>query len=544
MRLASELEQRVHDLTVLHAIGRSMTQVMPLDELLTRIVDAALQLTQAEEAFLLLYEPSAQRLAVRAAKTAGDERAQVLRLPVQESIAGDVLRTGRPLRLTRQQAEHPAKLKTGYLVRALLLAPLLLQGRPLGVLGVDNVAEATPFTEAHERLLVALGDYAAIALENTRLFEARERSEARYRDLFTNANDVLFVLDKHQTVVEINNAGPQLLGYTAEMMVGQPLQRLLHETQWPYVQAQLQRVFTDQAQIPPFELELRKCDDSHVRMEVAVRVIYDGDDQRLLCSARNLTERLALQAQAVHAEKLVALEHTVAGVAHELNNPLASIVGYSQLMLRDSSLPPDAHHDVERILDQAKQAGSIVQGLLTFGRGVTGSRTAINITSLIESTLELPAAYMPPSINIVRVLAPNLPTVQADPYQMQQVLLNLISNARRATQLAGGTLTIRSKLVDDLAQLRPQPPTSPLPPQMQGPAVVVEIADTGVGIPSHQLSRIFDPFWTTKIAGAGVGLGLSVCHGIIIQHGGYIWATSTVDRGTTFTIALPPRKRT
>jgi signal transduction histidine kinase len=150
---------------------------------------------------------------------------------------------------------------------------------------------------------------------------------------------------------------------------------------------------------------------------------------------------------------------------------------------------------------------------------------------------------MPPSVNLIRVLAPNLPTVYVDPYQLQQVLLNLLSNARRATQLAGGTVTVRSTLVDDLAQVRPQLPTSPLPPQMQGPAVVVEVEDTGVGIPIHQLSRIFDPFWTTKDMGDGAGLGLAVCHGVIVQHEGYIWATSTVDRGTTFSIALPPRRR-
>lgn len=539
--LAEGLRQRVQELTVLHAVGRSITTVKDLDELLKQIIEAAIHLSQAEEGFLLLSDGN--QLTVRAAKNVGDDRVQVLQLPVKDSLAGQVMRTRQPIRLSRPHTAQQVKLKTGYLVRSLLLVPLIAQTQTLGVLGVDNVVASSAFSDTHERLLSALADYAAIALENTRLLQTSQRSETRYRELFTNAHDVFIVLDQDLRITEINAAGPQMLDYPQELIVGQLLGSFTVPERWSSIEAHLRLCAQSQAPTVPFELTLCKRNGGRIKVEMTVRIMPDIDGQpALFCSLRDLTERLMLQAQMAHADKLAALEHVVAGVAHELNNPLTSIIGYSQLLLRDASLSPQSREDIERMFEQGQQASRIVQGMLMFSRSSQLSRATVDMNALIDMTLEQHLADdWRANITIVRELMRDVPSILADPGQLQQVLLHLINNARRAMEHSGGVLTIRSYAVEDIARLAFDDPTSPLPANMQGPAVMIEIKDTGVGIAAHELRSIFDPFWTTKETGQGPGLGLSASHGTIAQHRGHIWASSVLGRGTTVYLALPPK---
>lgn len=545
--LAVGLRQRVQELTILNAIGRSLLTVSTIDTLLTEIVESAIKLTHADEAFLLLRDRQSDQLRVRASRTVDDDRTQLLHMPVRASIVGQVLATQRPLRLTRPDTAHPVKLRTGYLVRSLLLVPLLGRAQPLGVLGVDNVTNPAAFGEAHERLLMALADYATIAIENSRLLRASQRSEARYRDLFTHASDLFIVLDRQLQVIEVNAAGPRLLGYASTELIGQSIQLLLTSAGWERIAPQLRRQMHTDATLAPCELELRKRDGAGLVVELSARRVLDADGQHVLfCSARDLTERRLLQAQAIHAEKLAALEQVVAGVAHELNNPLASITGYSQLLLRDTRLSADGRHDIERVLAQAQRAGEIVRDLLNFGRGSQLIRTAVQLSALLTSTLELQTMQTwPANITVARGLQPDLPNVTADPYQLQRVFLNLLDNAHRAMRETGGTLTVRTYFAADSEELQALVacggPCAPAPPDVHEPLVVAEISDTGVGIPAQQLQSIFDPFWTTKAVGEGPGLGLSACYGIITQHQGHIWACSVEGQGTSVYIALRPR---
>jgi two-component system, NtrC family, sensor kinase len=542
--LASALQAQVQQLTVLNQIGRSITSLSSLDVLLPRIVDAAMEITGADEGFLLLREEGSDHLSVRAARTASDDRARLLRLPIDAGAARRVIDTQRPLRIERTRAEDPLKIRTGYLVRSILLVPLLAHTDVLGVLGIDNISAERSFNDVHEHLLAALSDYAVIALQNARLFEQRLRAEARYRELFTNASDLLVVLNEHLTIKEINNAAQRLLGYPAAELVEQPLQRLVAPEAWLPIGFQLKRCLDDPQIEPQFEVDLRKANGDLVRVEVSARLLRDKHQHRIFCSARNMTERVQLQAQRTHAAKLAALEQAIAGVAHELNNPLTSIAGYSQLLLRDSTLGNDAQQDISRIVDQAQRAGKIVQSLLAFGRGTAMVRTALNMSTLVERSLALHTAHdWPSNITIECALSPYLPNVLADPFQLQQVIDNLINNALHAMHHGGGTLRLRTYTTDTIEAIHHHAPTTPLPTRWTGLAVVTEVADTGVGIAAHQLTNIFDPFWTTKAAGDGPGLGLSLCYGIIARHGGHIWASSAVSEGTTIFIALPPRPR-
>jgi two-component system NtrC family sensor kinase len=354
---------------------------------------------------------------------------------------------------------------------------------------------------------------------------------------------MFIVLDDDLRIVEVNAAGPRLLGYPPKMLVGQSLGSFTTAERWPYVETYLRESMQGQESPAPLELLLFKSNGERINVEIAARIMRDIDEQPVIfCSIRDLTERLMLQAQLAHAEKLAALEHVVAGVAHELNNPLTSIIGYSQLLLRHPQLPPLARQDIERIFDQGQQASRIVQGMLMFSQSSQLSRTTVDINRLIDMTLaqHLSNAW-PSNIVVTRELTPDLPGILGDPIQLQQVLLHLIKNAQRAMENTGGRLTIRTSSLDDLASLTFAQPTSPLPANLHGPAVMTEIIDTGVGIAAHELRSIFDPFWTTKDTGQGPGLGLSVCYGMVAQHRGHIWATSVVGSGTTIYLALPPK---
>jgi two-component system NtrC family sensor kinase len=267
-------------------------------------------------------------------------------------------------------------------------------------------------------------------------------------------------------------------------------------------------------------------DGSTLHIEVSMKAVRDdgGRVVKYRGVARDVTERVHLQTQLIQSAKLSGIGQMISGVAHELNNPLTTVMGYSQL-LQASDVDETIKEDLRRIYDDALRAQRIVQNLLTFARQKRPQRGPVDINEVIEQTLSLRKYQLRvDNVEVVTELAENLPWTVADGDQLQQVLLNIINNAHQAVsqQRGGGILTIRSELVD-------------------GDTIRVTLADTGPGMPPQVLKRIFDPFFTTKDVGAGTGLGLSVSHGIIQEHGGRIWAESERGQGATFFVELPVR---
>jgi len=536
-RLTASLQQRVQELTVLYRIGKSVTGLMDQEKLLERIVEAGVYITQAEEGFLLLRDAEHDELYLRAAKNLGEQRAQSLRMPIQDSLAGQVVRTGKPVRLDISRGGSALKVKTGFLVRAILQVPLTVGDQVIGVLAVDNQQSNRAFTENEQFLLGALADYAAIAIENARLYEQARLSERRYRDLFANANDLIFMLDSELRLSNINNAGVVLIGFPADDLIGRPLRALCAPESWVEAEPQLRALLAGEPGAP-FELELVRADHEPLFLEISAQVMRNGHGiSGLNCIARNLTERRRLEQQLIQSEKLSAIGQLVAGVAHELNNPLTSVSGYAQLMLRDTTLNADSRADLEQIHAQAERAARIVRNLLIFAREHKPERTSVAVNDVLRSTLALQAYQLRvDNIGVSLELDPDLPVTTADPHQLQQVFLNLITNARYAMVSKGGrgTLTLRTSV----QPYRPETDMLNVPAE---PVIQVEVVDTGVGISEHDLAKIFNPFFTTKPVGQGTGLGLSICFGIVQEHGGQIWAESQLGSGTRVFVTLPIR---
>ncbi|HMD44202.1 MAG TPA: ATP-binding protein, partial [Candidatus Acidoferrum sp.] len=229
------------------------------------------------------------------------------------------------------------------------------------------------------------------------------------------------------------------------------------------------------------------------------------------------------QEQLLHSEKLAAVGQLISGVAHELNNPLTAILGYSQLLTASGQVGPQALGYTEKLYKQAQRTHRIVQNLLSFARQHKPERIPVQLNAAIEDTLALRDYDLRMSkIRLHLDLAPDLPEAPADPHQFQQVFLNLINNAVDAIleKSEEGDLWVRTGVDRD--------------------TLFVEFTDSGSGVKDP--SRVFDPFYTTKPVGKGTGLGLSICYGIVTEHGGTIRVRNAPPRGATFRIELPITK--
>ena len=244
-------------------------------------------------------------------------------------------------------------------------------------------------------------------------------------------------------------------------------------------------------------------------------------EQEVLLFLHDVTDDRQRQERLYFTDRLASIGEMTSGIAHELNNPLTSVIAFSQLLM-DGDFSDDAKEDLACIHSEAQRAAEIVKNLLTFARKHEPVRQLTQINKLVEDMLKLRAYEL--RVNNIQVnthFTPELPEIMVDYFQMQQVFLNIILNAETAMIQAHnqGTLTIKTERVDSIIR--------------------ISLTDDGPGIAEENLSRIFDPFFTTKEVGSGTGLGLSICYGIVAGHRGNIYARSQPDKGTTFVLELP-----
>jgi len=296
--------------------------------------------------------------------------------------------------------------------------------------------------------------------------------------------------------------------------------------------ALLERLTTDGA-VADYLLRMRRADESAVWIEITARADPPADDGNLRLEAliRDVSERKKLDDekrdiyhQLLQAEKMAALGQTISGVAHELNNPLATILSWAERLSEQPIMEPSLRRGLETILSESERAARIVRNLLTFARKRQTTRAMVDVNQVVRATLALRAyEQRVTNVTVIDALAAGLPQVFADGHQVQQVLLNLVINAEQAMLSANGRGILVVRTWHDADQ----------------ESVILEINDDGPGIPDDVQPKIFDPFFTTKEVGKGTGLGLTVAYAIVQEHGGRLRLESRPGVGTSFYVEVP-----
>lgn len=398
------------------------------------------------------------------------------------------------------------------------ILPLRVDGELRGVISLDLPGQYDPGSLV--RFLEPVARLASVALANLLLRERASASEQRYHTLFEESPDAYILADESMRILEANAAAARLFGVDAGAMRGRSLSESLDlaaET------AGLDTPGSVRERAWSFRGSAIRADGTWFAASVeATPVILDGET-RLLLLVHDLTDEDRLQRELVQAQKMEAVGQLVSGVAHELNNPLAAIIAFSQLIRRDPRLPEELHRDAALLVQEADRTRRIVNNLLDFARQRPPRRVATNLGALIRRVVELQAYSLGTAgVTLETEIPDDLPPVEVDQQQFLQVILNLTLNAIQSigSTKAPGSIRIVATGVDETVRL--------------------SVSDDGPGIPETDRARLFLPFFTTKDPGEGTGLGLSVSFGIVAAHGGRLWhEPGPRGRGATFVIELP-----
>ena len=359
--------------------------------------------------------------------------------------------------------------------------------------------------------------------------EALRRSEEYHRALLDNALDLIVVLDGDAVVRYASPSVERTLGYRPEEMVGTSTLGRLHPDDVTRVSELLRTGQTTPGFAASVEYRLRHKDGTYRNFEsVASNLLHHPAVAGIIVNARDVTERRQgeetqerLRLHLHHSEKLATMSELLAGVAHELNNPLSVVIGHTAILARATDAVVVAR--AEKIGRAAERCGRIVKNFLALARQYPPERTSVSLNQVVRDALEVLAYPLRvDDVEVAAELADDLPLLAADSHQLQQVAVNLVTNAHQAMRSRNGArrLSLRSGVGPD-------------------GFVWLEVNDTGPGFPPEVQARLFEPFFTTKPVGQGTGLGLSICKGIVEAHGGRIILDGGLGRGATFRIELP-----
>ena len=376
-------------------------------------------------------------------------------------------------------------------------------------------------------------------IERTRTLEALADREARYRAIVDVAFDAIVTIDGDGIVTEFNPAAERMFGYTRADAIGRELAQLivppsLRERH----RAGLARYAAtgDSAMIGRLlDLTAMRADGTEFPVEVAITRVRGDGPIGLSGMIRDVAARRATELQLRQSQKMEEIGRLAGGVAHDFNNLLTTILGFAHLLLEDLPEGSLARREALEITQAGESAAALTRQLLAFSRQQVLEPRNINVNEIVTRVHALLRRLIGEGVRLEMRLQPDLPTIRADPGQIEQILLNLAVNARDAMP-TGGLLSIETGNVElDSAYVVAHPGSSP------GQHVMLAISDTGMGMEPETQAKIFEPFYTTKERGKGTGLGLATVLGIVQQSGGSIWVESEPGGGTTFTVYFRSR---
>lgn len=493
------LERRLHELEMLAHIGRTVTAMLDLDAVLTTVVEAAVRLTEAEEGSLLLLDEESGELYMRASKNFDEEFARTFRLRTQDSLAGQVIASGQPVILDESA---PQKIKTSYLVHSLVYVPLRARGRTTGVLGVDNRKAGRALTHEEMTVMMAMADYAAIAIENAQLYNRSEAERSKLETILTQTEDGVIVVDQENRLLLMNATAKAAFGVD-ERLIG----RSVVET------------FDD----PRLLALLRAPGDLPRREEIEMR------DGRVFNAQRTPIQgvgQAVVMQDITHLKELDRIKSEfVTTVSHDLRSPLTAILGYVELIDRAGEVNEQQREFIRRVRNSVEQIRVLITDLLDLGRieaGLDSAKQNTPLPVLARYAIDgLRASAETKNLKLEADLPDELPLITGDPIRLRQMIGNLLENAIKYTP-PGGRVQIETL--------------------SEGDQVILRVSDDGPGIPPADQPYLFDKFFRASNVPdgtPGTGLGLSIVKSIVDSHNGRIWVESVLGKGTRFTVVLP-----
>jgi PAS domain S-box-containing protein len=554
-RLFADEERRRREAEILAELAQTIGASLDLETVLRRVAEAARELCGSDGAVIGLRIPESDAVFLRYWTASWYDELARTRVEPGQGLGGQVLLTRRPVR-TSAYLEDPAISDHHHErirrlgIRAKMAVPVLIDDRVEGLLYVDN-RSARPFTDQDESILVRLAAQAALAIRNAQLFadeqiargtaerlvRALRESQERFQFVARATNDAVWDRDLVSEALWWNEGIQTLFGYKPEQ-VG-PDATWWHETIHPEdrdrVIADIHAAIDRGAESWSAEYRYRRADGSFALVFDRGYVLRDADGRatRMIGAMMDITQRKQLEDELRQALKMEAVGRLAGGVAHDFNNLLTIITGRSYLLMGRLKADDPARRSVELIQKTADRAAALTRQLLAFSRKQVLQRKILDLNTTVAEISTMLRRLIGEDVDLLLTLGPGAGRVNADPGQLEQVLLNLAVNARDAMP-RGGTLGVETDVVhlDAIPTDRPDA----LPP---GPYAVLRVMDTGVGMDAATQARIFEPFFTTKEPGKGTGLGLSTVHGVVRQHGGAVHVRSVVGGGTTFEIYLP-----
>ena len=529
LRLLAAEKRRAGELAILNEVAVAVGHSLDLQVIVDQALNTALQSFRAGAGLIYLQEEGSRGAPVLVAHRGLSPEAAA-RWSEQPPMGWDAdhgLDQGPRWGANAREACSPPDLVLAEGLAGYVSAPLRGQQRSHGLL-IAFSREPRAILGNEVELFQAIGHEIGLALENAELYRETRRRLADLEALQHFNERILHTMQESIFIVSargrISYATPrlaELTGYGVDELIGGDWLMLAKPEDHGTLRQVLQAALAGRSTRSELSLVRKDGGSRHVSLG-AVPLSDAGTVTGMLGVASDLTEEVQLRSRLRQAEKLSALGELVSGVAHELNNPLTVIRGYAQLLLgREDAV--GASRELQAITEHAERAAHIVQELLTFARERPPARQPVDLNAVLQSVLDLREREMAAAgIRVVRRLAPGLPRLQGDPYQLQQVFLNILTNAEQALAETGheGLIEVSTSLTDD-------------------GQVVATIRDNGPGIPAAVADRIFDPFFTTKADRQGTGLGLSICYGIVNAHGGRIWADSIEGQGAAFSVVLP-----
>ncbi len=520
-QMEEEIVLRNKELQVLNSISTVLNQSLILDEILLGAIERIADKLDLDAIAIYLQGENALELTLKTGLGPFENAKEFHCIDLSTKGVKKMLIAEEPLLINclPEEASLFAKALSRHGLQSLISLPLTYKSRVRGVC-LAGSQHKNYFAERRVNLLASIANQISIAIENAKLYSQTDKLKNNLENVFNSSLDMIVTLSEEGLITFYNEKFATLY-VNGKDVIGRNFLELVPENLRNFFSTKLQELQAGRTSL--YETEMLRKDKTSMPCLISQSRLRGRGEYLLVI--KDISEIMRLQEQLLQSEKLSALGQMIAGAAHELNNPLAGILGYSQLLLEEN-LPGRVRGDLEVILKEAMRCQNIVRNLLTFARKQNSKRQKVDLSDMLHRVIDLHLAQLrAESIEAEKRFSPEALEVFGDAHQLQQVFSHLVENACDA-------LKISRKAVKQLT----------VAARKVGEVVRIEVTDSGVGIANEERSKIFDPFYTSKEVGEGTGLGLSMCFGIVQSHHGRIFFETEPGEGSTFVVELPVSK--